>query len=149
MSRTTRRNQPRQAEAVHSTSGNSPLMRRIMFIGVLVVLLSSGCGRQLSGRYEAVAQIPRMQMPGVDPKIQRQMDEQMQKIEAMNRVTLEFDGSKVRMGTASAISEYRYRIDGSRLEVIIEAMGQKTTLPMTIEADGSITYLTMNFRKVE
>ena len=90
-----------------------------------------------------------MQMPGVDPKIQRQMDEQMKKVEAMNRMTLEFDGSKVRMGTATAISEYRYRIDGSRLEVIVEAMGQKTTLPMTIEPDGSISYLTMNFRKVE
>lgn len=124
-------------------------MRRLIFVAALAVLLTSGCGKQLSGRYEAVVQIPRMQMPGVDPKIQQQMDEQMKKVEAMNRMTLEFDGSKVRMGTATAISEYRYRIDGSRLEVIVEAMGQKTTLPMTIEPDGSISYLTMNFRKVE
>jgi hypothetical protein len=124
-------------------------MHRFRYCILPVVLLVAGCGERLTGRYEAVAQIPRMQMPGVDPKLQRQMDDQMKKIEEMNRMTLEFDGSKVRMGSASAISEYSYRLDGSRLEVIVEAMGQKTIMPMTIESDGSISYLTMRFYKTK
>lgn len=88
-----------------------------------------------------------MAMPGVNATLQKQLDDQMKQVEAMNRMSLEFDGSKVRMGTASAISEYSYRVNGNRLEVIAEGLGQKTIMPMTIEADGSITYLSLRFYK--
>lgn len=90
-----------------------------------------------------------MKMQGLSAKQQRDFDTQMQAAAAMTTMSLEFDGSKVRIGTAGAISEYKYRIEGNRLEVIAEAMGQKTIMPMSIESDGSITYMTMQFRRVK
>jgi hypothetical protein len=53
------------------------------------------------------------------------------------------------MGTGSFVSEFKYRVDGSKLEIISEMMGQKTIIPMTIESDGSIIYQTVRFRRVE
>ena len=123
------------------------LRRRIPYVVFALVVLLAGCGKRLSGRYEARPEIPQMRMPGVDAKVLRQMDPVMKMVQDMNRMTLEFDGSMVRMGTATAISEYRYRVSGNKLEVISEAMGQKTIMPMTIEADGSISYLTLRFYK--
>ncbi len=125
-------------------------MKRPVFLLLTLVLVLSGCGKRLSGRYEAEASIPRMPMPnGVDPKAQRQMDDAMSKLQDMTRQTLEFDGSTVRMGSKAAMMEYKYRIKGQTLEVLVDAMGQKATIPMTIETDGSITYLTLNYRKVQ
>lgn len=125
-------------------------MRRLLLLFLPLVTLLCGCGKKLSGRYEAVPDVPRMAMPkGVDPKVQRQMDDALRKTQDLTRMSLEFDGSTVKMGTAYAIHEYKYRIDGQKLEVISEAMGQKTTVPMTIEADGSISYMGMTYRKVQ
>jgi hypothetical protein len=113
-------------------------------------VFASGCGKKLTGRFEMVADIPRMQMPkGTDPKLQRQMDELNRKTQEMTRQTLEFNGSKVKMGSAAAVQEHSYRISGNKLEVLVEAMGQKATLPMTIEPDGSITYMGMSYRRVQ
>ena len=124
-------------------------MKRFVVLVLPIALALSGCGQKLSGRYEMVPDIPRMQMPkGTGPKVQRQMDEIMRKAQDINRMSLEFDGSTVKMGTISSVSEYKYRIKGQSLEVIVEAMGQKTVLPMTIEADGSITYMTLRYQKV-
>ena len=96
----------------------------------------------MSGLYEAIPEIPQMQIPGINANVLKQ-------IQNMNRMTLEFDGSKVRMRTASVILEYRYNIVGNKLEVIAEAMGQKAIMPMIIESDGSITYQTLRFYKKE
>jgi hypothetical protein len=124
-------------------------MRTSCLFVALAVLLA-GCGKKLTGRYEATPEIPRMpMMAGLDPKVKRQMDDMTRKVQDMNRVSLVFDGSKVRMGTATAVSEYRYRIDGKKLEVIAEAMGQKTIMPMTIEDDGTISYNVLRFYKVD
>src|ERR1035437_3318534 len=107
-------------------------MKHPVILILLLTLVVAGCGQKLSGRYEMVPDIPRMQMPGgIDPKVQRQMDGMTKMVQDMNRMSLEFDGSTVKMGTISTISEYKYRINGQRLEVIVEAMGQKTILPMT------------------
>lgn len=129
----------------------SPKLPTLLRFSVLLLAVAlTGCGQRLSGRYEMTADIPRMQMPkGSDPKLQRQMDEIAQKTKQLTRQTLEFEGSKVKMGNASAVSAYSYRVEGNKLEVLVEAMGQKTTLPMTIEADGSITYMGMRYRKVQ
>lgn len=124
-------------------------MRILTLCLCCVAFLLAGCGKRLTGRYEAAPMIGPMKMQGLSAKQQRDFDAQMQAAAAMTTMTLEFDGSKVHMGTASAISEYKYRIEGNRLEVIVEAMGQKTIMPMTIEPDGSITYLTMRFRRVK
>jgi hypothetical protein len=124
-------------------------MRQFLYLVFPLAALLAGCGQKLSGRYEATPEIPQMRMPGVDAKLQRRMDAQMKTVQDMNRMTLEFDGSKVRMGSATAITEYGYRVSGNKLEVISEAMGQKTTMPMTIEADGSISYQTLRFRKIQ
>jgi hypothetical protein len=121
-------------------------MHRFPYGVLTLVLLVAGCGKKLNGRYEAVPAIPQMRMPGADATLQKQMDAQMKKVQDMNRMTLEFDGSKVRMGSAAAVSEYRYRVSGNRLEVISEAMGQKTIVPMTIEADG---YQSFRFYKTQ
>lgn len=129
-------------------------MPRLTILLIAATVILTGCGKRLSGRYEAVAEIPRFQMPEMNnAKLQRQMDEQMKKsqetLQAMTRMALEFDGSRVRMSTASAIFEYRYRIDGNRLETIVEAMGQKIIMPMTIEPDGSITYIATHYYKTK
>ena len=113
----------------------------------LVVCLTA-CGKQLNGRYEAVIEIPQMRMPGIDPKLQKQIDAQMKGVQSMYGMSLEFNGAKVKMINAMAVTEHRYRIDGNKLEVTLEGMGQKAILPMTIEADGSINYLSMRYRKV-
>ncbi|MCX6952805.1 MAG: hypothetical protein NTV51_11655 [Verrucomicrobia bacterium] len=121
----------------------------VLVLGAVMAVSISGCGQKLSGRYEMEAQIPRMPLPkGTDPKLQRQMDDAMTKIQNVTRQSLEFDGSTVKMGNQAAVTEYKYRVDGQKLEILVEAMGQKTTLPMTIEADGSITYMGMSYRKV-
>jgi hypothetical protein len=125
------------------------IMFRLILLLIVATVILTGCGKKLSGRYEAVAEIPRFQMPGEDAKAQKHMADLRTKIQEMNHMILEFDGSKVRMGSASAISEYSYRIDGNRLEIIAEAMGQKSIMPMTIEPDGSITYLTMHFHRTK
>lgn len=127
-------------------------MKRPLLVCLIVFFVATltGCGQKLTGRYEMIADIPRMEMPkGTDPKLQRQMDELTRKTQDMTRQTLEFNGSKVKMGSAAAVQEHSYRITGNKLEVLVEAMGQKATLPMTIEADGSITYMGMSYRRVE
>ena len=113
----------------------------------LVVCLT-GCGKQLNGRYEAEVAIPQMRMPGIDPKLQKQIEAQMKGVQNMYGMSLEFNGSKVKMINAMAVTEHSYRIDGNKLEVTLEGMGQKAILPMTIEADGSINYLSMRYRKI-
>jgi hypothetical protein len=120
----------------------------LLFTSIAVVGLLAGCGKQLTGRYEAMPDIPQTRIPGAVPKLQKQLDAQMRQLQEMGRMILEFDGSKVRFGTSVAISEYRYQVNGNRLELIADAMGQKTIVPMTIEADGSITYQTFRFRRV-
>jgi hypothetical protein len=114
-----------------------------------IAVFVAGCGKRLSGRYETTPMIGPMKMQGLSAKQQRDFDKQMQAAARMAMMTLEFDGSEVRMGTAGVINVYKYRIDGNRLEVIAEGMGQKAIIPMTIESDGSITYMTMTFRRVQ
>ena len=120
-------------------------MNHSLYIVLTFTLLLTGCGKKMTGLYEAVPDIPEMRIPGLDANTKRQMDAQFRQIQNMSRMTLQFEGSKVRMGTASAISEYSYRIDGNKLEVIAEGMGQKMIMPMIIEGDGSITYQTLRF----
>ena len=120
----------------------------LLFTSIAVVGLLASCGKQLTGRYEAVTEIPQMRIPGADPKLQKQLDTQMRQMQEAGRMILEFDGSKVRFGSSAAIAEYRYRVDGNKLELITDAMGQKTIVPMTIEADGTITYMLFRFRRV-
>ena len=124
-------------------------MNRIQYLAFTLLVLLSGCGKKLVGRYEATPEVPQMRMPGVNAAFQQQMAAQIEKAQALNRMTLEFDGSKVRFGRAGLISEFSYQISGNKLEVTSDAMGQKTILPMTLEEDGSITYLSMHFHKVE
>ncbi len=124
-------------------------MIRPLSLLIAAMVLLTGCGKKLSGRYEAEVPMPRMQIPGVDPKVQTQMNDVAKQVEDMNRMSLEFDGSKVRMGSSKAIGEYSYRIDGNRLEIISEARGQKMIIPMTIEEDGAITYLQFHFKKIQ
>jgi hypothetical protein len=125
-------------------------MNRFVTLLLPLVVVLTGCGQRLTGRYEMTPDIPMMQMPkGTDPKVQRQMDDVRRKTQDMTRMSLEFDGSTVKMGSISAVNEYKYRIKGQSLEVIVEAMGQKTVLPMTIQADGSISYMGLVYRRVQ
>lgn len=104
--------------------------------------------RQMRGRYEAMPVVPRTQIPGADPKLQKQLDAQMRQLQEMGRMILEFDGSKARMGTAAALVEYDCHVKGNRLELIANGMGSRVIVPMTIEADGSITYMSFHFHRV-
>lgn len=124
-------------------------MRILTLCLCCVAVLFTGCGKRLSGRYEAAPMVGPMKLPGLTAKQQRDFDAKMQAAADMTKMALEFDGSTVRMGTASAMTEYKYRITGNRLEVIAEGMGQKTIIPMTIEPDGSITYTMFSFRRVK
>lgn len=122
---------------------------RAAILILLSACLLTGCGKKMSGRYEARPTVPQIVMPGTDARLQGQMNAQMDAIRDMNRGTLEFEGSKVRMGNGMVVMEYRYRVQGDRLELISEVMGQKVIIPMKIEADGSISYQSLRFYKVE
>jgi hypothetical protein len=124
-------------------------MKLVRFVALGLILILAGCGKRLEGRYEAVPEIPTFAMPGgVDPKLQQQLDNIRRTAQESNKVFLEFNGSKVKMGSASAIVEYTYRVDGQILEVTAEGMGMKAIIPMTIHPDGSISYMSLNYKRV-
>lgn len=79
--------------------------------------------------------------------MQSQLSEAQNELSKINRMTLEFSGSTVRFGTAFQIQEMKYKIKGNRIELISEALGQKTIIPMVLEDDGSISYNNIRFRK--
>ena len=124
-------------------------MNRLFWLLLPLLLILTGCSKHLSGRYETSVNMPTMQMSGMDPQYQAQMGALIKQTQDMNRLFLEFDGSTVKMGSPVVVNVYKYRIDGQRLEVIAEGMGQQAIIPMTIEADGSISYLGMRFIKVQ
>lgn len=116
----------------------------------LCSILLTGCGPKLTGRYETqTPAMPSMNLPGGDAKTAKQFNDQMRQIANSSRMFLEFDGSTVKMGSQTAVTEYKYRINGDTLELIVDAMGQKTTLPMKIESDGSISYSLLRFYRVK
>ena len=124
-------------------------MNRHRLLLTYLMALLSGCGQQLSGRYEGSVEIPSLRMPSIDAKMQGVFDQQMKKVSDMNRMTLEFFGSKVRMGTPGVIAECSYTLKDNHLEIVMEQNGQKIIAPMTVEPDGAITYLSIRYRKVE
>jgi hypothetical protein len=113
-----------------------------------VAFLLAGCGKRLSGRYESTAVGP-MLMPVMSSQPQSGGAQPMPATPGMNKLTLEFDGAKARLGTPGAMKEYKYRIDDNRLDLIGEGTGPDATVTMTVEADGSITYQMFNLRKVK
>ena len=113
-------------------------------------MLLTGCGPKLTGRYETrTPAIPTLAVPGANAKTLKQFNDQMRQVAEMSRMFLEFDGYTVRMGSQTAVTEYKYRIKGNILELTVDAMGQKTTLPMKIEPDGSISYSLLRFYRVK
>lgn len=128
-----------------------PRKRSIAFFLLLVCLAVSlsGCGERLEGRYEAVHSFPKIPLFGLDRATQQKFNDQFKAIQDMSRTTMEFDGSIVRLGTSAMMTECAYRVKGNQLEVTMNVNGQKAIMPMTIQDDGSITYLTTRFRKVD
>lgn len=130
---------------------NSPItfpMKYLAPLSILLALLLTGCGPTIKGRYEMHVDVPRMSVPNADPKLQRQLENAMSQAANLNHAFLDFDGRKVRMGSAFVETEHSYRVKGSKLEVIVEGMGQKGVLPMAIDVDGSIIYMGMRYKRV-
>jgi hypothetical protein len=134
-----------------STTNDLRHMKAVFLVVLsLCVMLLTGCGQKLTGRYETQPPaIPSLAVPGMDAKTAKQFNDQMRQVAEMSRMFLEFDGYTVRMGSQTAVTEYKYRIKGNILELTVDAMGQKTTLPMKIEPDGSISYSLLRFYRVK
>ncbi len=113
----------------------------------LTVLLSlcllTGCGKRLSGVYEG-SMVPSASTSD-NAKLQQQMEDNLKKQNAMIGMFLEFDGGEVKFGTKAGSKTGRYEIKGDKLELKFD--DGKTTVPMTLSTDGSITYMTFVFKK--
>ncbi len=105
--------------------------------------LLAGCGKRLTGVYEGTMVPPASTSDNA--KLQQQMEDNLKKQNAMMGMFLEFDGSEVKFGTKAGSKTGRYEIKGDKLELKFD--DGKTTVPMTISTDGSITYMTFVFRK--
>ncbi len=128
-------------------------MKPLLPFMFLLALLLSGCGPTLEGRYELRVEMPKVALPqGADPKLQRDLQRQINATMSQAATGfgsfLEFDGREVRMGTGFGSTIHSYRFDGRRLVIEVEGMGQKAEIPMTLEADGSINYMGMRYRRV-
>ena len=126
---------------------NIPL--HIPLLSILFLLLCTGCGKKLSGTYESSPMMPDLSALGANSAMQSHFKSAQKEINKMNRMTLEFSGSKVKMRTPFEIQEFKYRIKGNQIEILSDALGQKTIIPMTLEKDGSISYNIIRFRKTD
>ncbi|HEY1173719.1 MAG TPA: hypothetical protein VGH19_20310 [Verrucomicrobiae bacterium] len=78
-------------------------------------------------------------------KLQEDFERVVKKQNETLGMFLEFDGSEVKFGSKAGSKSGRYEIKGDKLELKFD--DGKTTIPMSINADGSITYMTFVFRK--
>lgn len=111
-------------------------------IAVSLCLLA-GCGKRLAGVYEGTMVPP--VSAGNDAQSQQRVEELLKKQNETIGMYLEFDGGEVKFGTKAGSKSGRYEIKGDQLALKFD--GGKTTVPMAIKADGSITYMTFIFKK--
>lgn len=113
----------------------------------LLVLLSlcllTGCGKRLSGVYEGTLTPPAS--ASSNPKFQEQYAQMVTKQNETLGMFLKFDGSEVEFGSKAGSKTGRYEIKGDVLELKFD--DGKTKVSMTINTNGSITYMSFVFRK--
>lgn len=105
--------------------------------------LLAGCGKRLTGVYEGTMVPPAS--AGNDAKAQQRMEELLKKQNETLGMYLEFDGAEVKFGTKAGSKSGRYEIKGDQLALKFD--DGKTTVPMVMKADGSISYMTFVFKK--
>ena len=110
------------------------------------ILLLAGCGKKLTGTYTSDPVMPKLNL-GVP--MSKEMTSMMRKTEEMTRTTLEFKGSKVRIGNSLGYSEHAYKINGDKIEITVEEDEWKQVQIMTLNQDGTIDFGPVKFRKNE
>jgi len=121
-------------------------MRYLSLHYLLVVLslsLLTGCGKHLSGVYEGTMTPPAA--TSSNPKLREDLDQMLKKQNETIGMFLKFDGSEVEFGTKAGSKMGRYEIVGDKLEIQFD--DGKTKVPMTLNTNGSITYMSFVFRK--
>jgi hypothetical protein len=118
-----------------------------------VVLLFTGCSREMTGIYESDApSIPRADFGASNPQMeaaQAKMQAVIDQVSTLARIRIEFAGSKVRVSTGYGVStEYSYDAFDDHVDLPIEANGVRTTVRIEINKDGSLTYMGLRFLKV-
>ena len=134
---------------VKKRSGQKAFVKLLGITLLLFAPIFGGCAPRLDGKYEARPSNFGSGCGLVDPDTERELRARIAKLNEGNLLTLDFHGSKVRFGPVGMVREYRYEIKGAQLDVISEAMGQKTIFPMVINSDESIRYLAFVFRKAK
>jgi hypothetical protein len=109
----------------------------------LSLCLLAGCGKRLSGVYEGTMVPPAS--VGNDAQARQRVEESLKKQNETIGLYLEFDGGEVKFGTKAGSKSGRYELKGDQLALKFD--GGKTTVPMVMKADGSISYMTFVFKK--
>ncbi len=110
---------------------------------LLSLCLLTGCGQRLSGVYEG--SMVSLAPASDNAKLQQQMESILKKQNETLGMFLKFDGGRVEFGSKAGSKTGRYEIKGDKLELKFD--DGKTTVPMTISTNGSITYMTFVFEK--
>ena len=112
-------------------------------IALLSLCLLAGCGKRLSGMYEGTMIPPKTTMN--NPKAQADLDSVLKKQNEMLGMFLKFNGGEVEFGSKAGSKTGSYEVKEDTLEIKFD--GGKTKVPMTINPDGTITYMSFVFRK--
>jgi hypothetical protein len=133
-------------------------MRRFL-LPLVVVFLSllflAGCGKRMTGVFESEpSPIPAMPDFGVkSPQmdaLRAQNAKAMSQVQQMTKMRIEFDGSKVRftyVGMGTTI-EYPYKAYDDHVDVQMDTAGIHIIQAITLNSDGSLTYLDTRYTRV-